>query len=66
MPGLEFGGVPHGALADARNTALVHAAILRRIRRNSDPIPVPPEPEAEPEIRSDFGDKLAKALASSG
>ena len=32
MLGLEFDGVPHGALADARNTARLHAAILRRLR----------------------------------
>jgi len=33
MLGLEFGGVPHGALVDARNAARVHAAVIRRMRR---------------------------------
>jgi hypothetical protein len=48
---LEFGfdGAPHTALPDARNTARVHAAIIRRMKREPDPQPVPacePEPQA--------------------
>jgi inhibitor of KinA sporulation pathway (predicted exonuclease) len=35
--GLGFDGTPHSALADARNTARVHAAIIRRMRREPDP-----------------------------
>ncbi|MFZ0301880.1 MAG: 3'-5' exonuclease [Terracidiphilus sp.] len=35
--GLLFDGVPHTALGDARNTAHVHAAIIRRMRREPDP-----------------------------
>ena len=31
MLGLKFDGFAHGALPDARNTALIHAAILRRL-----------------------------------
>ncbi len=37
LMGLVFSGVPHTALADARNLALVHTALLRRQRRQIEP-----------------------------
>lgn len=35
---MKFDGIPHGALPDARNTAFVHASLLRRMHREPDPI----------------------------
>jgi inhibitor of KinA sporulation pathway (predicted exonuclease) len=64
MMGLKFDGVPHGALADARNTAHVHAAMIRRMRREPELISSPGEQPGEvPQITS-FGHKLLQALAS--
>ena len=40
MLGMEFDGIPHSALVDARNTARIHAAVIRRLRREPDPPPV--------------------------
>jgi inhibitor of KinA sporulation pathway (predicted exonuclease) len=59
--GLEFDGVPHGALADARNTALVHAAIIRRMRREPDPLSVPISEPLEATM-SLFAEKLSYSL----
>ena len=62
--GLDFDGVPHGALADARNTARVHAAILRRVRGKPDPpLPSTVEP-ARIGLSSEFSEKLRNALTS--
>jgi inhibitor of KinA sporulation pathway (predicted exonuclease) len=63
---LEFGfdGAPHTALPDARNTARVHAAIIRRMKREPDPQPVPacePEPQAS---TSQFGERRLRALGN--
>jgi inhibitor of KinA sporulation pathway (predicted exonuclease) len=63
MLALEFAGVPHGALADARNTASVHAAVLRRMRREADPPPFS-QPTAESLVLTPFGVKLRDALGS--
>jgi inhibitor of KinA sporulation pathway (predicted exonuclease) len=62
MLALEFEGVPHGALADARNTASVHAAVLRRMRRELDPLPGAAEEIAEVAGLTPFGQKLRDAL----
>jgi inhibitor of KinA sporulation pathway (predicted exonuclease) len=64
MLGFDFEGVPHGALMDARNTARLHAAIIRRMR--GDPNPPPPSP-VEPtriEVNSVFAKKLRNAFTS--
>jgi inhibitor of KinA sporulation pathway (predicted exonuclease) len=60
MLGLDFDGVPHGALPDARNTARLHAAILRRIRR--DPVPPPISEQEEVVSLSAFAQKLSDCL----
>jgi inhibitor of KinA sporulation pathway (predicted exonuclease) len=64
MLDLEFDGVPHGALPDARNTARIHACILRRMRR--DPEPPPPEVIKRHEIASlsPFAEKLKAIVAA--
>jgi inhibitor of KinA sporulation pathway (predicted exonuclease) len=59
---MEFDGVPHGALPDARNTARLHASILRRIRREPDPIPSPVVERNEVVSLSDFAQKLSESL----
>lgn len=65
--GIEFDGVPHSALADARNTALIHAAIIRRMRREPEPLAAVPHPEpASPRKLSAFGEKLSRSLAKLG
>jgi inhibitor of KinA sporulation pathway (predicted exonuclease) len=59
---LGFDGMPHSALADARNTARVHAALIRRMRREPDP---PTIPDSQPESKksmSPFGEQLLRAL----
>ena len=66
MLGLEFDGAPHMALADARNTAHVHAAIIRRMRRMPDPAPARGAPPAPPEQPTLLGQKLAQLLDSAG
>jgi inhibitor of KinA sporulation pathway (predicted exonuclease) len=62
MLGLTFDGVPHGALPDARNTALLHAAILRRMRRELDPAPSVPQATDGSAVMTAFGKKLSSAL----
>ena len=62
MLGLNFDGVPHGALPDARNTALLHAEILRRIRREPDPAPSTPQAIEGSPAMTTFGQKLLAAL----
>lgn len=61
--GETFEGEPHQALVDARNTARLHAAIIRKLLA---PI-VHPEPEEHKQkvsrSRSDFGEKLHASLA---
>jgi inhibitor of KinA sporulation pathway (predicted exonuclease) len=64
MLGLEFDGVPHGALPDARNTARLHAAILRRMRREPDPEPIPAVETNEVAPLSPFAQRLATAANS--
>lgn len=59
---LSFDGMPHSALADARNTARVHAALIRRMRREPDPPTIPAcEPESKTYV-SPFGEQLLRAL----
>jgi inhibitor of KinA sporulation pathway (predicted exonuclease) len=61
MMGLDFDGMPHTALADARNAALLHATLLRRMRGLPD---LPPLPVVEPEkvIIGVFAEKLKACL----
>ena len=62
MLGFDFDGVPHGALADARNTAWVHAAIIRRMRREADSPPLPARERKEVAGLSVFAEKLRQCL----
>jgi inhibitor of KinA sporulation pathway (predicted exonuclease) len=62
MLGLDFDGVPHGALPDARNTARLHASILRRMRREPDPAPPPISEKEEVVSLSPFAQKLSECL----
>jgi inhibitor of KinA sporulation pathway (predicted exonuclease) len=62
MLGLEFDGVPHGALVDARNAARVHAAVIRRMRRQPDPSSLPREQIVEVATVTSFAEKLRRAL----
>jgi inhibitor of KinA sporulation pathway (predicted exonuclease) len=59
---MEFDGVPHGALPDARNTARLHASILRRMRREPDPVPSPAVERNEVVSLSPFAQKLSECL----
>lgn len=64
MMGLEFDGIAHTALADARNTARVHAAMIRRIRGVIDAVVVnAPSRDEEPRTML-FADKLSQALGT--
>ena len=62
--GLDFDGVPHGALADARNTARVHAAIIRRMRREPDRTLGSMVEPTSIELNSVFSEKLRNAFTS--
>jgi inhibitor of KinA sporulation pathway (predicted exonuclease) len=62
MLGLDFDGVPHGALPDARNAARLHASILRRMRRVPEPAPPSTDEQEEIESLSTFGQKLIQSL----
>ncbi len=65
MLGIKFDGFAHGALPDARNTALIHASILRRVRRVPDSTgPISAEPEVVPSFSS-FAQKLRDSLNKS-
>jgi inhibitor of KinA sporulation pathway (predicted exonuclease) len=64
MLDLEFDGVPHGALVDARNTARVHAAVIHRMKRQPVPPPTPARQAAEVAALTPFGEKLRQALGS--
>jgi len=61
MLNLEFDGVSHSALADAKNTARVHAAIIRRMRREPDPLPSSAKPITAASS-SVFAEKLKECL----
>lgn len=63
MLGLEFDGVPHGALVDARNTARIHAALIHRMRREPDPVAASVKPAIEASPITPFGEKLRRAIA---
>jgi inhibitor of KinA sporulation pathway (predicted exonuclease) len=62
MLGLDFDGVPHGALVDAQNTARVHAALIHRMRREPDPIRSPVKQLIEMSPITFFGEKLRRAI----
>jgi len=64
MLDMEFDGVPHGALVDARNTAGVHAAVIRRMRRQPDLPPPPAQQNTEVAALTPFGEKLREALGT--
>jgi inhibitor of KinA sporulation pathway (predicted exonuclease) len=59
---LEFDGVPHGALSDARNTARIHECILRRMRREPELSPPKLIKRDEPACLSPFAQKLGECL----
>jgi inhibitor of KinA sporulation pathway (predicted exonuclease) len=63
MLSLNFDGVPHGALADARNTARVHAAVIRRMRRQPDPPPSSTKHTVEATSVTSFGEELRRAIS---
>lgn len=58
---MEFVGIPHGALPDARNAARLHSSILRRMRREPDPVS-PPVERNEVVSLSPFAQKLSACL----
>jgi len=59
---MSFDGMPDTALADARNTARVHAAVIRRMRREPEPQLVPAcEPETT-KYMSPCGEQLRRVL----
>ena len=62
MLGLEFDGVPHGALPDARNTARIHACMLRRLRRLPDLLPPQVINNDQVAPLSPFAQKLHESL----
>jgi inhibitor of KinA sporulation pathway (predicted exonuclease) len=59
---LEFAGVPHGALPDARSAALLHASILRRLRGESDLVNTPSMKPSEVMSLSPFAQKLSVSI----
>jgi inhibitor of KinA sporulation pathway (predicted exonuclease) len=61
--GSKFDGAPHNALGDARNTALVHAAIIRRMQLSPEPQPITTAEPTEDAPKSHFGEKLANSLS---
>ena len=60
--GINFDGFAHGALYDARNTALIHASILRRLRQTLDLTGQPPAQEEPTVALSSFAQKLRASL----
>jgi len=60
--GIKFDGFAHGALPDARNTALVHASILRRLRQKPEPIEPSPVAVHAAGSLSSFAQKLSDCL----
>ena len=60
---MEFEGVPHGALPDARNTARIHAALLGRLRREPEPVVQLVSDQAEIASLTSSGKKLREALS---
>jgi len=59
MLGIKFDGFAHGALPDARNTALVHASILRRLRRAAEASEALPVVTSTAAPLSPFAQKLS-------
>jgi inhibitor of KinA sporulation pathway (predicted exonuclease) len=59
---INFDGFAHGALPDARNTALIHASILRRLRQSQKQIHEPVAIEQGTPSLSHFGRKLSDCL----
>jgi inhibitor of KinA sporulation pathway (predicted exonuclease) len=65
MMNMKFEGGAHGALSDARNTAQLHASMLRRLRLRGEPL-VPLAVEQNTVIPlSPFGQKLKQSLSAS-
>lgn len=64
MLGIQFDGVPHTAMADAINTAHVHAALIRRMRQQPAPSPLPARQAAVTTPVTGFGEKLSQALGA--
>jgi len=61
--GLKFNGAPHSALGDARNTALVHSDIIRRIRQAPERQIIPATESDDVSGKSEFAKKLVDSLA---
>ena len=59
--GLGFDGVPHGALPDSRNTARLHAAILRRLCGMPEPVAVTAPAPTQATLTA-FGERLRSSL----
>jgi inhibitor of KinA sporulation pathway (predicted exonuclease) len=64
--GLSFHGVAHTAVADARNTARVHAEMIRRIRRESEKNREEPLAISEQAEITAFGKALLRAFEQQG
>jgi inhibitor of KinA sporulation pathway (predicted exonuclease) len=64
MLDLEFDGVPHCALPDARNAARIHACILRRMRREAELSPPNVIMRHEIASLSPFAEKLKAIVAA--
>jgi inhibitor of KinA sporulation pathway (predicted exonuclease) len=59
---LPFDRIAHTALGDARNTARVHAEIIRRMRRQPSPVPTQPIPADVAPQPSILAEKLRRFL----
>jgi len=62
MLDLAFDGFAHGALPDARNTALIHRELLRRLRRLSEQTISKDSHEIAPQPLSQFAQTLIRSL----
>ena len=59
---LPFDRIAHTALGDARNTARVHAEIIRRMRRQPSPVPTQPIPSDVAPQPTILAEKLRRLL----
>jgi inhibitor of KinA sporulation pathway (predicted exonuclease) len=62
--GIPYDGIAHTALGDARNTARVHAEIIRRMKRESVSTPIAATPSERPRYPTVMAEKLGKILRS--
>lgn len=66
IAGIPFDGIAHTALGDARNTARVHAEIIRRMRQGSTSAPNVEIPKHASPQSTLMAEKLGKALKANG